>query len=71
MNGTPTFPTRDELEEIKRLSKHVPGKVVTISLDNLPAYLAMHRLVPNGMTETGVLLVTPEKTSGAGKDEEQ
>ncbi len=34
-----------------------PGIPVTIPLEALPAYLALHRLEPTGMKPNGILLV--------------
>ncbi|HEY6019865.1 MAG TPA: hypothetical protein VIY48_08145 [Candidatus Paceibacterota bacterium] len=49
-----------ELESIRDLPPHIPGKVSDISLDDLPVYLAMHGLAPVSMSAEGVLIVKRE-----------
>ena len=53
----------EELEEVKRLPRHVPGKVIKITLDQLPDYLAINGLQPDGMTALGVMLVKKAEQS--------
>ena len=51
----------EELEEVKRLPRHVPGKVIVLTLDQLPDYLAINGLQPSGAKSAeGVLLVEKE-----------
>jgi hypothetical protein len=56
------IPTREELERIKQLPKHIPGKFIDVTLDQLPDYLAVNGLKPDGMSAGGVLQVKREVT---------
>jgi hypothetical protein len=55
-----TIPTRAELEAICDLPKHIPGKSITVTLAQLPDYLAVNNLQPDGMSAGGVLQVKKE-----------
>lgn len=56
-----SIPTRTELERMKQLPKHVPGKFITVHIDDLPDYLAVNGLLPDGMSAGGVLQVKREQ----------
>lgn len=49
--------TAEELEALKKLPRHVPGKIIDLRLDELLDYLAVNNLQPDGMTAGGVLVV--------------
>jgi hypothetical protein len=55
-----TIPTLAELEAIRDLPKHIPGKFITVTLAQLPDYLAVNNLLPDGMSAGGVLQVKKE-----------
>lgn len=49
--------TAEELEALKKMPRHVPGKIIDLRLDELPDYLDLNNLRPDGMTAGGVLVV--------------
>jgi hypothetical protein len=55
------MPTFEELEQVKstarRMPMHIPGRVITLKLDDLPLYMDLNGLKPDGMSATGVLLL--------------
>lgn len=58
-----SIPTREELERLKDLPKHTPGKFIDVTLEQLPDYLATNGLVPDGMSAGGVLQVKKEQVT--------
>ncbi len=51
------LPTLEEFDQIKMLPEHIPGRLITVSMDALPLYLEVNQLKPNGLSATGALLV--------------
>ncbi len=52
--------TAGELEALKRLPPHVPGKVITLTLDQLSDYLAMNGLKVTSMAGDMMLVQADE-----------
>lgn len=51
-----------ELEKVRQLPEHIPGRYITIQLDDLPAYLAKNGLEPmDTRSPSGVLKVRKEQ----------
>ena len=57
MKKHPLAELLEELEQVKALPEHIPGRLITVSLDRLPLYLEVNGLKPNGLSATGALLV--------------
>jgi hypothetical protein len=55
------LPTLEEFEEIKRLPVHIPGRIITLSLAQLPLYLEVNNLKPAGVSATGAMLVKQDE----------
>jgi len=47
----------EELDRVKQLPEHIPGRLIPVKLDDLPLYLAVNGLKPDGLSATGALLV--------------
>jgi hypothetical protein len=57
------IPAHAELEAIKDLPVHIPGKFIDVTLAQLPDYLAVNGLIPDGMSAGGVLQVKKEQVT--------
>lgn len=56
-----SLPTREEFEQIKmkvnRMPKHIPGRLITVKLEDVPLFLEVNHLKPDGLSATGAMLV--------------
>jgi len=52
--------TLPDFDAVRALPEHIPGRIITVPLDELPTYLAINGLVPDGLSATGALLVKKE-----------
>ncbi len=65
MNAQPLAGLLEELDsvksKVKALPEHIPGRLIPVKLDNLPLYLDVNGLKPNGLSATGALLVKKDE----------
>lgn len=52
----------EELESVRNLPEHIPGRIVTVPLWDLPMYLVIHGLRMSGERD-GIFIVKKEEQS--------
>jgi len=45
--------TLSDFDAVRALPEHIPGRIITVPLSELPTYLAINGLAPAGVSATG------------------